>query len=122
MLSRYSNEYHKCSISLFTAVYGYTNGIFLHPTPNLGLMKNDVENGVTSAAPVVHGSCCCGAILVRDVDVHFHVLLRNDVSDGQILDVRTGAGVFAHAQCGSAFARNVRTEEIVDFFVVNFVA
>ena len=72
-------------------------------------------------APVVHGSGGGCAVFVGDVDEHFDVFLGHYVSDGQILDVRTRARVFPHAQRGSSFARNVGSKQIVDLLVVNLV-
>ena len=85
-------------------------------------MKNDLKYGVAATAAVIHGRGRCRSVLVGDVDVHFDVFLRHHVAHGQVLHVRTRASVFAHAQRRGALTGDVRTKEIVDFFVVNLVA
>ena len=84
-------------------------------------MQDDVEDGMGAAAAFVHDGGGGGPVLVGHVDVDFDVLLGSYVAHGQVLDVRTGAGVFAHAQSGSALTRNVGPQQVVDLLVVDLV-
>ena len=85
-------------------------------------MQNDLKDGVTATTSVIHGRRRRGAVFVGDVDVHFDVFLRRDVTHGQVFHVGTGTGVFPRPQRRSTLAGNVGAEQIVDFFVVNLVA
>ena len=85
-------------------------------------MKYNVENGVTPAASVVHGRGGGGAVFIRDVDVNFHVLLRRHVAHGQVLHVRSRAGVFTHAQSSRrALSGDRSAQKVVDLLVVDLV-